>query len=68
MKKLFKYLICKIYYKYYFTKEAQSNLFITYYFPCVFEKQPAGTYVALKLNEKTGKFAPIIDIIHYPII
>lgn len=66
MKKLFQYLICKLYYRYCFKQDKQAQLFILYYFPVIFKNQPAGTYTATMLNEKTNEFIPVADFVKYP--
>jgi len=65
MKKLIKNVICKLYYKYYFTSEKQANLFITYYVPGIVSNGPAGTYVFGLINEKRSEIDPILDYVKW---
>ena len=65
MRKIIKDLICKLYYKYYFTSETQSSLFITYYVPGIVNNGPAGTYVFGLIDEKLKKIDPILDVVKW---
>jgi hypothetical protein len=41
-------------------------MFCVYYMPLLVNDGPAGTYVALKIDEATDKFAPMWDFVKYP--